>query len=126
MSGNPVGYYSEVGAGYGGEGVASTTGLEIQSITIDATTLDAANPDGSTDLRKYLTLAPQSNGKYAEFSTTDHTSSDLVILAENIYSINDGDQVAKAIFSGTFKSGFIVESDTVSWDEVQRIRIRNE
>ena len=120
-----VGYTGEVGASYAPEEIASTEGLQWITVTIDTTTLDAANPDGSTDLRKYLTLARGGNGKYTQFSATDHTSSNIVILGENIYDIDNGDQVAKALWAGTFKTGVIIESDTVEWTVVQRIGRRD-
>lgn len=123
-----VGYVDQLGVS-GLEGIASSEGLELISITIASDSRDLDNSVTTTH-RKYLVMGLNDDKTYSAYNSTTHTEADVVVLAEEVEDVDHGATVAKAVFAGSFKAGYIqtpTRSAAIDWGtDVQRIRVRNE
>jgi len=116
-----IGYHDYKGTGPAFDGLASEL-YQVISITVDGDTRDGENIN-TDDLRAGMTLQIDSTtGKYAEFWGNHAT---MVILAEPLYDLSDnGDQVATAYWTATFKKGSTIDTTTVTWASQPRYNIR--
>ena len=133
---NTPGYGGQTGSKLEFEILASDQ-YELKSITIDTSTRDAGNTT-TTDLRRGLLLAPSSalGGMYTTFdaASKDPDLSDdskIVVLAENVFGIDDGDQVAVAFWKATFRPDTLIDTEAGgagAWTpaDCQRILVANE
>jgi hypothetical protein len=128
------GYKTATGTGLSYELLASTADLQIISITIDSSAVDSNSPV-TTNLRRGLMMWPDPTvgDRYTEFdaaAATATASNEAVILAEDVPNIDNGNAVAKAYYSATFKNGVIFDDSGTTlthWTagECQRIKIRD-
>lgn len=105
-----VGYTYGRGTEGAEEILASTVGVIFKSVTLSSETRDVGHSP-NTDLRKGLALGKgdaTDTGKWTDFDS-GHSDIDVVILAENIFDINKGDQIISVISAGKLKSGAIKE-----------------
>jgi len=119
----------EEGTGFVHEILASDQ-FEEHAITIDSSCVDTTHTGATTDLRRGLMLVPDAGvgGRYTELDAGAAGSAEVVVLAENIFGIDDGNQVAKAYFVGTFKEGVLFDDSGTTLTHFtaancQRIRI---
>lgn len=126
------GYSSETGTGLPTDILASTVGLKVITITIDTTARDSTNPVATTNLRRGLMLVPDAGvgDRYTELDAAVAGSAAVVVLAEDIYDIDNGNQLAKAYFAGAFKNGVLLDDSGTTLTHFtaancQRIEIRD-
>ena len=122
------GYKNSIGTGLSFEGLASVEDMSTIPISIDVSSRDWLNPDGSTMLRPWLAMGyDSSSGRYKPFDNALHLEPTLVVLAEQIRDIDNvvSNITAVAFWQGTFKKNVIIEPTAVTWTEVQRIKIRD-
>ena len=87
----------------------------LKSITIDTSTRDSGNTT-TTDLRRGLLLCPDSDAgnRYIVANHADGSQdlSEAVVLAENIYGIDDGNHTAAAFWRCTLKNGRLIDPNS--------------
>ena len=127
-----LGYKDLDGTGIAMELLASTEDFELITITIDSSTVDTTHTGATTDLRRGLMLYQDSGvgDLYTELDLAAAGDTTVVVLAEDIFAINDGNQTAKAFYTGTFKNGVLFDDSGTTLTHftaanVQRIRIRD-
>lgn len=105
------GYKARAGSGLSDEILASTRGLVRKSITIDSTARDTTNTGATTYLRRGLMLAPDAGvgDLYMELDAGLAGSAEVVVLAEDVPDISQGDQVISAYFAGFFKNNVLFD-----------------
>lgn len=128
------GYKTATGTGLSYELLASTADLQVISITIDSSAVDSNNSP-TTSLRRGLLMWPDPtvSDRYTEFdaaAATATASIEAVVLAEDVPNIDNGDAVAKAYYSATFKDGVIFDDSGTTlthWDKTEcpRLKIRD-
>lgn len=122
------GYKNTIGTKLSFEGLASVEDMSTIPISIDVSSRDWLNPDGSTHLRPWLAMGyDTSSGRYKPFNSALHADKTVVVLAEEVRDIDNvsSNLTAVAFWQGTFKKSVIIEPTAVTWDEVQRIKIRD-
>lgn len=108
------GYQNPTGTGIKQEILASEKFTKT-SVTIDSTARDTTNGT-TTDLRRGLMLVPKAalDGRYIQLAAADAGSPDVVVLAEDIFGIDNGDQLAEAYEHADFKDGVLLDDSGVT------------
>ena len=95
--------------------ILASSEFELRSITVDTSCRDTGNTT-TTNLRRGLLLAPDS-AVANRFIPADHNDASInddqaVVLAEDVYDIDDGHQVVKAFWKCTLKNGRLIDPNT--------------